>query len=109
VSVPAAIADTNVFNCTPAGPMQLCVGVNYSGSMIDSVQAQVKIPAYDSEVAYGLGGPSGWTASGGPFAGGPGWVMPPLIVQVGRALGAGPYCAEVAADGQTLSTCVDVP
>lgn len=98
----------NVANCVSQGNLTLCVGVNYSGSIIENVQIQVAVTYPDDEIAYAVGGPSHWSDSAGPISGGPGWA-PQKTFNVGYALGSGPYCGDAAADNQVIQTCVDVP
>jgi hypothetical protein len=102
--------DTNPYTCTPGGSFSLCVGVNYSGTYyIENVQIQAQLPYYEGDITYSLTGPGGFSASGGPYTGGPGWA-PQLTVPVNRFLPPGEYCGSVATDGNVIAfTCVYAP
>ncbi|HEX6527069.1 MAG TPA: hypothetical protein VF070_44710 [Streptosporangiaceae bacterium] len=105
-SVPRA-AVSSAFACTATAP-ELCVGINYSGTHVYTMQAQVNVNQRSNVLYsfYAFVSPISVRESGGP-----GWVQPPATVQINHDFSPGEEFCTVASVNSTVTTlaCVDLP
>jgi hypothetical protein len=106
----------STFACTKGLP-EICLGVTYTGQVIDSAQIQLKLASHITHISYMLalpsdrGGDDYWSASN--YSGGPGWV-PQFKTALNYYSGAlpGKVCAVAVTTGyHDISPwgCVAVP
>jgi len=98
----------NAYNCTGSAP-EVCVGVNYSGTYVTTMTAQVKLSG-TSSVYYHFTGPN-YAASSGTSTYGSGWapqVVSNPAIDATFFVGA-QFCATAYVNGGAHQACVNLP
>ncbi|HEX6527068.1 MAG TPA: hypothetical protein VF070_44705 [Streptosporangiaceae bacterium] len=101
-------AASSVLTCTATDP-EICVGLNYLGTHVFSMQAQVHVSQH-SNVTYAFGTPFSTVDAFG-YSGGPGWVQPAATIQLNQDYSLGARFCALAIVNTIVSTqaCVTLP